>query len=67
MYLFKVELKNDLLVGRTITYMADKIGITRQTLNEILNGRRKTTKMTSFCIVKICQPNKEIDDYFKKV
>lgn len=64
MYEFKVELKDQLLDGRKITYVANKIGITRSYLNLILNGEKETTKLTAYCIVKACDKDSEIDDYF---
>ena len=66
MYLFIKEKKEELLDGRTIKYLANKIGIARVTLNEILNGNRNTTKVTAFCIVKSCKIDSEIEEYFIK-
>ena len=64
MYEFKVELKEQLLEGRTITYVANKVGISRDRLNRILNARVITKKLTAYCIVKACDKDAEIDDYF---
>lgn len=64
MYLFRVELKDQLLDGRKIIYVANKIGITRSYLNQILNCERETTKLTAYCLVKACDKDAEIDDYF---
>ncbi len=64
MYLFIKDKKEELLDGRTIKYLSQKIGVARETLNEILNGNRKTKKVTAFCIVKSCNADKEIEDYF---
>ena len=66
MYLFKYNLKEELLDGRKINYVAEKIGIARITLTNILNGKQTTTKTTAYCIVKCCNAEKEIEDYFYK-
>lgn len=66
MYLFMKEKKDELLDGRNIKYLSQKIGVARVTLTEILNGNRKTKKVTAFCIVKSCDANNEIEDYFIK-
>jgi hypothetical protein len=64
MFEFKRELKKELLDGRTSIYVANKIGITRQQLDSILNGRTTTRKLTAYCIVKACNSDAEIEDYF---
>lgn len=67
MFEFKKELKKELLDGRTSIYVAKKIGITRQQLDNILNGKTTTGKTTAYCIVKSCNPDAEIEDYFVRV
>lgn len=64
MYEFKVELKDELLDGRKIVYLANKIGLTRDRLMKILNGKQTTRKLTAYCIVKACNSDAEINDYF---
>ena len=64
MYQFKIELKEQLLDGRKISYLCQKIGITRSKLTMILNGKDTTRKLTAYCIVKACNPDAEINDYF---
>lgn len=66
MYRFKKELKEDLLQGRKISYVAEEIGITLSHLSQILNGNYTTQKTTAYCIVKCCQQEKEITDYFER-
>lgn len=66
MYLFKVELKEKLLDGRKINYIAKKVGISREWLYNILNGVCTTTKTTAYCIVKSCGTDNEIEDYFDR-
>lgn len=63
-YEFKTELKDQLLDGRKINYLANKIGITRDRLIKILNGKVITRKLTAYCIVKACNQDAEINDYF---
>lgn len=64
MFVFKNELKEQLLDGRKVIYVAKKIGITRQQLDYILKGQVATRKVTAYCIVKSCNPDAEIEDYF---
>ena len=64
MYEFNKELKEQLLDGRKISYLAQKIGITRSRLTMILNGKTITKKLTAYCIVKSCDSEAEIEDYF---
>lgn len=64
MYEFKAELKEQLLDGRKINYLCQKIGISRSKLNMILNGKSTTRKLTAYCIVKACNEDAEINDYF---
>ena len=64
MFIFKTELKKELLDGRTTIYVANKVGITRQQLDYILKGKVATRKTTAYCLVKACNPDAEIEDYF---
>lgn len=64
--IFNRELKQKLLDGRTISYVANKVGISKQSLCNILNGKSKTTKTTAYCIVKECDIDNEICYYFKR-
>lgn len=66
MYKIKRELKDLLLDGRTISNLAKKVGVSRVHLSYILNGKVATTKMTAYVIVKCCNPEAEIEDYFYK-
>lgn len=67
MFVFKTELKEQLLDGRKVIYVANKIGITRQQLDHILKGEVATRKVTAYCIVKSCNADAEIEDYFIRV
>lgn len=67
MYQFKTELKDQLLDGRTIVSMCNKIGISRVVLNNILNGKAVTRKLTAYCIVKASDKEAEIEDYFIRI
>ena len=67
MYSFIKEKKDELLDGRIITYVANKIGITREYLSMILLNKRTCSKMTAYCIVKACNSEAEITNYFKKI
>lgn len=64
MYLFKKELKQQLLKGTTIRYLAKEIGISEVHLTNILNGKNTCKKTTAYCIVKFNHNDKEIEDFF---
>ena len=66
MFIFKKELKKQLLEGRTIKYVASKIGITDTFLTSILNGKRTCSKITAYCITKFFNQNYEVNDLFIK-
>jgi plasmid maintenance system antidote protein VapI len=63
---FKTTEKANILSGRTITYVASKIGVTREFLTSVLNGKRNCSKPIAYCIVKCLSPEAEIEDYFEK-
>ena len=44
--------------------LADKIGMSYETLNRIINGKQGTKKLTAYCISKAIHPEAEIEDYF---
>ena len=43
------------------------IGITRPNLNDILNAKRPTTKMTAYCITKALNSELEICQVFTRL
>lgn len=67
MYLFNQVEKAKILDGRTITYVAKKIGITTEYLTSIFNGKKACSKTVAYCIVKCLCQEAEIEDYFKQV
>lgn len=64
MYLFNKVEKSKILSGRTITYVANKIGVTNAFLTSVLNGKRVCSKTVAYCIVKCLCQEAEIEDYF---
>lgn len=64
MYYFKETEKARALSGRTITYVANKIGVTAPFLTSVLNGKRHCSKLTAYCITKCLCQESEIEDYF---
>ena len=66
MWFFKETEKAKILSGRTITYVADKIGVTSSFLTGVLNGKRYCSKTVAYCIVKCLCQDAEIEDYFYK-
>ena len=66
MYEFKVEKKKELLKGKTITSLANEIGMSVYALIKILNGKVTTRKLTATYIIKILDGNTEIEYYFTR-
>lgn len=66
MYILKENIIVD-LKGETQRKVAEKIGITEQTLSKILNKKMSCSKMIAYCIVKINNSEAEIEDYFERV
>lgn len=66
MWRFRIELKEQLLDGRTMTYIANKVGLSVTTIISILNAKVTTRKLTALCIIKSCNPEAEINEYFIK-
>lgn len=65
MYIFNKTEKTNILSGRTITYVANKIGVTPTFLTSVLNGKRTCSKTVAYCIVKCLCQEAEIEDYFE--
>lgn len=66
MYFFKTKLKDEYLDGRTITYIAKKIGITKHYVTNILNGKKHCSKLVAYVMVKVVNQEAEINDYFER-
>ena len=49
------------------TNAAKVIGITRQYLNNVVNGRVYCSKSIAYCITKFIDYNKEIENFFERV
>lgn len=63
-------LKENVIVdfnGETQRKIAEKIGITEQTLSKILNKKITCSKTIAYCITKINNSENEIENYFEKV
>lgn len=67
MFKFKETEKAKILSGRTITYVANKIGVTREFLTSVLNGKRTCSKPIAYCVVKCLCQEAEIEDYFEAI
>jgi DNA-binding XRE family transcriptional regulator len=64
--MYKIKKPNLIFFYKNIE-IANKIGISASTLSRILNGKQATQKTTAYCIVKTFNPEKEVEDYFKKI
>lgn len=66
MYILKENIVVD-FGGVTQRRIAQKIGITEQTLSAILRRKQTCSKMMAYCITKINNSEAEIEDYFEKI
>lgn len=67
MYIFKETEKVKVLQGRTIKYLAEeKLHITKEYLNQILNGKRGCSIRLASDIAKCICWDAKISDYFYK-
>ena len=65
MYKFKVEKKQEILSGRTVTFLAkQKLFITSSYLTAILNGTRGCSRTLAMNVVKLVDG--KVEDYFDK-
>lgn len=46
--------------------IAEQVGLTKEHLSRILNGKEPTKYATAYCIVKLYDNNKEVLDFFDK-
>ena len=46
--------------------IAEKIGLSKEHLSRILNGKEATRYVTAYCIVKLYDSKKEVKDFFSK-
>lgn len=66
MYWFKESEKENLLQGRKISYLADKILFCGYTyLTEILKGKKSCSRRLAKDIVAIAGTDAKIEDYFE--
>lgn len=67
-YLFKKEKKEDLLQGRSITFVAkNRVGISQQYLTNILNGKLHCSYIIAKKIANSYSVNTKLEDYFEVI
>lgn len=49
------------------TAASKEIGVSREYLTDILNGKKDCSKILAFCITKYINPNAEIKDIFDTI
>lgn len=67
MYQFKKELREQLLKGRTIRFIAHEIEFSEVHLSNILNGKCTCKKSTAYYVIKMLGENNKIEDYFIRI
>ena len=67
MYIFNKELKKELMGDMTIRGIANLMGITEGYVSQVLNGKKKCSKLVAYCICKIFNYNLEVEDCFERV
>lgn len=66
-YKFKKEKEEKLLKGKTKIEVAKEIGITREFLTNVCNGKQTASKVCAYAITKYISSEAEIEDYFERV
>ena len=67
MYIFKKELKKELMGDKTVRSIANMMGITEGYVSQVLNGKKECSKLVAYCICKIFNYDLEIEDCFERV
>lgn len=49
------------------TAASKEIGVSREYLTDVLNGKKDCSKILAFCITKYINPNAEINDIFDTI
>lgn len=66
MYSFNTELKEELLAGMKVNHIANRLGISKVNLYDVLRGARKCSKIYAYGLVKFLKPDEDINKYFRK-
>lgn len=64
MYVFKTELKEEALEGRTVAFLLSLIDINYSYLSRILNGKIHCSLKTAKLITRAINENANVSDYF---
>ena len=67
MYIFKIEKKEELLSGRTIKYVASKVGISVDHLSKLLKRKHRCSKAVAYCLTKLSNEEYELDYFFERI
>ena len=65
MYSFLTEKYDEMLDGRSLQWLADKIGYSRVSLYEILRGKKMCRKAVAIAIVKTLNKDYILEDFFE--
>lgn len=63
--MYRIKNIFDLKINKTIA--SKKIGVSREYLTDVLNGKKDCSKILAFCITKYINPNAEINDIFDTI
>lgn len=67
MYKFKQEKYEEIINKYKLSYIADKVGITRIYLSYVIHNKYNCSKSVAYGITKAIDENKEIDYFFDKI
>lgn len=67
MYKFKVEMKNELLQGRTLKYIADKTGYSIVHICNVFKGKSHCSTRVANEILELTDTFAPIEKYFEKI
>lgn len=60
--MYRIKNIFDLKINKTAA--SKEIGVSREYLTDVLNGKKDCSKILAFCITKYINPNAEINDIF---
>lgn len=67
MYKFKTEKYNELLDGRSMTWLSEKLNYSRSSLYKVLNEGEKCKKIIAIAIIKTLNKDYILEDFFEKI
>ena len=71
--MYTIKIDNNIVLGSidwkgfSMNELAQTIGVERETLSRIMNGKQACSKPLAYCITKTLDPEKEINELFERL